>query len=126
MTETKRTCFVLMPFSVRPSELSLYDQDESHWIEVYDGLIAPALRKAEFSFERDDEDKQSRIITDQIWQKIETADLILADISSSNPNVFLELGWALRADKKFILMKDDITDFQFDTRSIYTTPTIIA
>jgi hypothetical protein len=52
--------------------------------------------------------------------KIENADLIVCDLSSNNPNVFLELAWALRADRPYILVKDDLTEYNFDLNSNYT------
>ena len=91
------SCFVMMPFSVREKDMDTYDGDQNHWLEVYEGLIRPAVKQAGLVPVRDDEDYSSRVVTDQIWSKIEHAEIILADISSSNPNVFLELGWALRA-----------------------------
>ncbi|HTE28474.1 hypothetical protein [Flavitalea sp.] len=113
-------CFVIMPFTVKPGDLEKYLNDTNHWIEVYDGLIVPALEKSGFKVQRDDDDLQSRLIVDNIWNKIEDADLVLCDLSSGNPNTFLELGWALRSDKKFILIKDDITSQYFDLNQYYT------
>lgn len=40
--------------------------------------------------------------------------MVLCDLSGNNPNVFLELGWALRADRPYVLIKDDETKFTFD------------
>ena len=60
---------------------------------------------------RDDENKGSGIINEHIFAKTEDSDLILCDMSSSNQNVFLEMGWAMRTDKPFVLIKDDLTSF---------------
>ena len=114
------TCFTIMPFSVREADLPKYAGDESHWDEVYAGLIVPAVERAGLRCVREDEDSQSRLITDNIWRKIESSDLILCDMSASNPNVFLELGWALRSDQRFVLIKDDLTPFYFDLQQFYT------
>ena len=35
-----------------------------------------------------------RILRDQILQRIETSDIVIADISDNNPNVLYELGYA--------------------------------
>ena len=80
----------------------------------------PGVEEAGLRCERDDEDASSRLITENIWRKIEEADVILCDLSAHNPNVYLELGWALRADKRFILIKDDVTHFNFDLNQFYT------
>lgn len=43
------------------------------------------------------------------------SDLIICDVSSKNPNVMFELGMRLAFDKPIILVKDDITDYSFDS-----------
>ena len=113
-------CFVIMPFTVRDSNLLKYSNDKNHWNEVYSGIIVPAIKKAGLRYERDDDDVASRLITENIWRKIEEADVILCDLSALNPNVHLELGWVLRADKKFVLIKDNMTHFNFDLNQYYT------
>ena len=121
MTEELDTkCFIIMPFSVTESDLSRYSGDKDHWTEVYRGLIAPAVRSAGLQCERSDDDIRTRLIADTVWRKIEDADVILCDLSANNPNVHLELGWALRADKRFVLMKDDLTHFNFDLGQFFT------
>jgi hypothetical protein len=109
-----------MPFTVRESDLGRYHDDANHWNEVYRGLILPAAHAANLECERDDEDSSSRLIAENIWRKIEAADVILCDLSAHNPNVYLELGWALRADQRFVLIKDDVTRFNFDLNQFFT------
>lgn len=113
-------CFTIMPFSVREADLARYGNDKSHWTEVYRGLIVPAAREAGVRCEREDDDVATRLIAENIWSKLEAADVVLCDLSAHNPNVYLELGWALRADKRFVLVKDDLTDFNFDLNQFYT------
>jgi hypothetical protein len=121
MSDTfKLRCFVVMPFSVREPDLDRYLNDPNHWHEVYEGLIRPSVKAAGLICERDDEDLSNRLIADNIWRKIEVADVILCDLSAANPNVLLELGWALRSDKRFVLIKDDLTPFNFDINQFYT------
>ncbi len=109
-----------MPFSVRKEHLDKYPTDPNHWDEVYKHLIKESADKAGFDCERDDDDQRSRFIGEDIWRKIEKADVILCDLSSDNPNVNLEMGWALRADKKFVLIKDEITSINFDLNQAFT------
>ncbi len=42
----------------------------------------------------DDVEHFTQTITKQIWEEIDNADLIIADITGGNPNVFYELGVA--------------------------------
>jgi hypothetical protein len=119
-SKPKKKCFTIMPFTVKEGDLERYYNDRNHWQEVYSGLIVPAVEKADLICERDDEDSSSRLITENIWRKVEEANVILCDLSANNPNVYLELGWALRADKRFVLIKDDLTNRHFDLNQYYT------
>lgn len=109
-----------MPFRVRDLDLPKYLNDSEHWREVYEGLIVPAIKDAGLQAERDDDDYTTRLVGEGIWSKIEQADLVLCDMSSHNPNVHLELGWAMRSDKKLVLIKDEVTTFNFDLNQYYT------
>ena len=119
-TADPKKCFVIMPFSLRREDVERYHSDQSHWDEVFEGLIIPATEHAGLLCERDDADTSSRLIADNIWRKIEASDIVLCDLSTNNPNVMLELGWALRADKRFVLIKDDLTEYSFDLNQFYT------
>jgi nucleoside 2-deoxyribosyltransferase len=68
-------------------------------------------------------------ITDQIVNAIETADLIVADLTGNNPNVMFELGYADRAGKEVVLLNQEIGATPFDIkdwRQSATTSTISA
>lgn len=41
-----------------------------------------------------------------LLRTIYDADIVLCDVSSHSPNVFLELGWAVGADKPFVVIRD--------------------
>jgi len=107
-----------MPFTVKEHDQPKYN-DPNHWNEGYEGLIFPAVTSAQMKCERDDKDIGSRLIVVNILRKIEEAYFILCDLSSSNPNVFFELGWALRGDKPYVLIKDDLTNYTFDLNQQY-------
>ena len=113
-------CFAIMPFTVRETDLPKYHNDPDHWREVYQGLIVPAITQSGLRAQRDDDDYSTRLVAEGVWSKIEQADLVLRDMSSHNPNVHLELGWAMRADKKIVLVKDEVTSFNFDLNQYYT------
>jgi|GEM_PF-3586585 hypothetical protein len=116
----KPVCFVIMPFKVRKQDMEKYYNDVDHWSEVYSGLICPAINEAGLHAQRDDDDYTSRLVGVGIWSKIEKADLVLCDMSAHNPNVHLELGWAMRSDKKIVFIKDELTEFNFDLNQYYT------
>ena len=55
-------------------------------------------------------------IVDQIWNGIRASDVIVADITGSNPNVFYEIGLAHALGKEVIVMSQD-SDAPFDLRA---------
>ncbi len=75
------TCFVMMPFG------AWFDR---YYAEIY----VPAIKEAGFEPVRADELFTTGSVVEQIWEQIEKAKLLLADLSGKNPNVFYELGLA--------------------------------
>jgi tetratricopeptide (TPR) repeat protein len=86
--------FVAMPFGTR--EVPSLDGGGAsfpvNFDELYEFVIAPALRDAGCEpFRADEEAGAGDIRTDMFFELV-TADLVVADISILNPNVFYELG----------------------------------
>ena len=80
--------FVVMPFGRKQgADGRWYDFDS-----IYHDLIRPALEAAGFeSFRADEESVSGDILTD-MFQELLLADLVIADLSIDNANVFYELG----------------------------------
>lgn len=80
--------FVVMPFGRKQGA-------EGRWYDfnaIYSDLIKPALEAAGFeSFRADEESVSGDILTD-MFQELLLADLVIADLSIDNANVFYELG----------------------------------
>jgi tetratricopeptide (TPR) repeat protein len=97
----KPRAFVVMPFGKRhPVEIqtkstqyeSKTDDQEVDFELVFNSLLKPALKDAGCdAFRADCETAAGDIRTDMFFELV-TADLVVADISISNPNVFYELG----------------------------------
>ena len=93
----KPRAFVVMPFGKKPfSEIPAKGQNSGDEIvdfdEIYKKLLKPALSEAGCDpFRADGEASAGDIRTDMFFELI-TADLVVADISINNPNVFYELG----------------------------------
>jgi len=92
--------FVVIPFGIKEAQAATQATEGSpqkpainiSFDEVYELLIAPALSKANcVPFRADKEPGAGDIRTDMYFELV-TADVILADISILNPNVFYELG----------------------------------
>ncbi|MCG3211170.1 MAG: hypothetical protein FOGNACKC_04808 [Anaerolineae bacterium] len=80
--------FVVMPFGRKQGS-------DGRWLDfdaIYRDLIRPALETAGFeSFRADEESVSGDILTD-MFQELLLADLVIADLSIDNANVFYELG----------------------------------
>ena len=99
------SCFVIMPFG-------------GYFDIYYSDIYVPAIEAAGLSPRRaDDLFRPSPIIHD-IWQMTRDAKLILADLSTKNPNVFYELGLAHALSKPAILVTETMQDVPFDLKAL--------
>ncbi len=80
-SDAKPTVFVAMPFA-----------DEM--LDVYQYGIERAVHAADFLCERADTDAFTGEILEWIKTRIRGAALVVADLSTANPNVYLEVGYA--------------------------------
>ena len=80
--------FVVMPFGIKEG----FDGMIINFNAIYQDLIKPALVQAGFEpFRADEETTTGDILTD-MFQELLLADLVIADLSIDNANVFYELG----------------------------------
>jgi hypothetical protein len=103
---SKTNVFVIMPF-----------KDE--FFEVYEMLKENFADDFVFAHAGDDVATQQNILKD-IIEMIYNADVIIADLTELNPNVFYELGIAHTLHKKVIAISQDISTLPFDIRSYRT------
>jgi tetratricopeptide (TPR) repeat protein len=92
---TRPHAFVVMPFGrKRGSDETLIDFNC-----IYTDLIRPALQQAGLNPFRADEEERAGDIRTDMFQELLLADLVVADLTIDNPNVWYELGvrHALRA-----------------------------
>lgn len=85
MAKEKKTCFVISPIGPIGSNIRIQSD------KVYNNLILQSIDKEKFDIERADLIDRSGIAMNMIFEKIERSDLIIADITDGNPNVFYEL-----------------------------------
>jgi O-acetyl-ADP-ribose deacetylase (regulator of RNase III) len=76
-----------MPYGTRPVENVELDFDA-----LFDEYIAPAARAAGFDVVRSDRESASGVIMPGLFRSIYEADLVIADLTYQNPNVYYELG----------------------------------
>lgn len=102
-SESKPLVFVAMPFDKK-----MYDV-------FYYGIKGP-VNDAGYLCERVDEAYFTGDIMDRVRTRIEEADIVIADLTSANPNVYLEVGYAWGCGKQTILLVQDDGDLKFDVR----------
>ncbi len=105
MSETipKPFVFVLMPFA-------------KDFDDVYQLGVKPACKNAGAYAERVDEQSFEGSITQRIYNQIAKADVIVADLTGRNPNVFYETGYAHALGKNVILITQNVDDIPFDLK----------
>ena len=91
----KLHAFVAMPFGVKKDSQG----SDIDFNRVYVELIKPALEAADLVVFRADQEQRAGDIRTDMFQELLIADLVLADLTLDNPNVWYELGarHALRA-----------------------------
>ena len=95
------TCFVIQPF------------DDGPFDKRYDDVFVPAISAANLEAYRVDQDPSASIPMEEVEKRIHEADVCLADISESNPNVWFELGFAIAAGKPVVLVCHEKPDRRF-------------
>ena len=93
VTEGQPRAFVVMQFA---------EPYNSLYVEV----IKPVAERAGFSAFRGDDVFRPGIILQDIVRSIVSADVIVAEITPANPNVFYELGYAHAIDKPTVLLAE--------------------
>ena len=88
---------------------------EEDFLDLYKGLKVNFKDDYEL-INAGDLDNQQNILQD-IVEGIFRADVIVADLTGLNPNVFYELGLAHAMDKKVIIITQDIDELPFDIKS---------
>jgi hypothetical protein len=80
---------------------------------VYEDHVKPILGK-HFLIQKADEIFSPGPIMEQIQKEIRSADLIIADVTEQNPNVYYEIGYAQALGKPIIFITQDISKVPFD------------
>ena len=104
----KQTCFIIMPLSMPDGLLSMYNDDSKHFIHILENLFVPIVDKCGFDVIKPIAEG-SEIIHSKIIDNLINADLVVCDISISNPNVFFELGIRTALNKQVCIVKDEKT-----------------
>jgi len=101
----EKCCFVIMPFG-------------GYFKGYYEEIYIPSIEAAGMKSTRADDLYRPGNIVNDIWNYTKSADIILADLTSKNPNVFYELGLAHAITKPAVLITASMEDVPFDLRSL--------
>lgn len=99
--EPQKTCFMIMPFG--------------GWFTPYwKSVFKPALHELQMNAERADDFYQPGSLLALLRSQIKSADVILADLTDRNPNVFYELGLAHESQIPVVMLTQNIQDVPSD------------
>ena len=105
----KPTAFVIMPFGEG------FDQ-------IYNLFLVETLSEAGYEVLRADDIRGCQNILKDIVHGIDASQLVVADLTDSNPNVYYELGLAHALGKPALLLTQDVNELPFDLRSYRVLP----
>ncbi len=104
--EVGDSCFVMMPFA---------EPHDGYYSSVYE----PAIKKAGLKpIRADHEIFGTGKIMDQVWSGINVSKVLVAELTTKNPNVFYELGLAHALNKPVVLVSSNEQDVPFDLHHI--------
>jgi len=108
-------CFIIMPITTPDSMIEKYRDGEEHFSHVLECLFFPGIEKAGYK-PISPKVKGSDLIHANIIKELETAEMVLCDMSCLNPNVFFEFGIRTALNKPMCIVKDEFTSkVPFDT-----------
>ena len=85
-----------------------------------DAIISPTLRSARYEPRRADTTLDQRAVMNDVIEGLQTANLVIADLTGRNANVFYELGIAHVLQKPVIILAQDKEDIPFDLSAYRT------
>jgi hypothetical protein len=99
-------CFVIQPF------------DGAEFDDLYREVLVPAINEAGLDPYRVDKDPHTDVLIDAIEEGIAESRVCLAEITTNNPNVWYELGYASALRKPVVMITQEkrVGNFPFDVR----------
>jgi len=107
-----RKCFFVSPIGEEGSEV----RKNANKLKNY--LILPVMQKLGIELIRADEEIHGGIITERIFEHLNKDDLVIADLTGKNPNVFLEVGYRMSTYLPMILISKKGEKRVFDVQHI--------
>lgn len=111
-SEDMKKCFVISPIGNEESET------RKHADKVFRHIIAPVCESTGFEPIRVDKLDRTDTITQTIIEALNSAELVIADITGHNPNVFYEMGYRASTGRPIIHLRSKSEDIPFDVAGI--------
>lgn len=109
-----KKCFVVSPIGDAGTDI------RKNADQLYQHIIKPVCEKCGFAAQRVDEFNTSNSITQEILDALNDYDLVIADLTGHNPNVFFEIGYRTKSQRPIIHLKRKDETIPFDVSSIRT------
>lgn len=106
--EKGRKCFVVCPIGNKASD------ERNRSDKLYRHIICPVCKEAGLEPIRVDRLNRPDSITENIIEHLSLDDVVIADITGKNPNVFYEIGYRMALKMPIILMREDGESIPFD------------
>ena len=108
-----KTCFVIMPFSKTES------CSQQIWTKIYEEMVKPAVTGSKLSFTCERAKPRTGNLIRDILNKLNSADVVIADLTDMNPNVFYELGVRHTLRNRTVLITQDMQHVPSDLQSYW-------
>lgn len=109
-----KKCFVVSPIGDAGTDI------RKNADQLYQHIIKPVCEKCGFIAQRVDEFNTSESITQEILDALNDYELVIADLTGHNPNVFFEIGYRTKSQKPIIHLKRKDEIIPFDVSAIST------
>jgi len=110
----KKICFIIAPIGDLGSDIRKRSDD------ILDYMIKPVTKEFGYETIRADEIPEPGIITSQVILQVKNADLVIADLTGKNPNVFYELAVRHSIGKPVIQIIKSTDSIPFDVLPMRT------
>lgn len=109
-----KKCFVVSPIGDAGTDI------RKNADQLYQHIIKPVCEKCGFIAQRVDEFNTSESITQEILDALNDYELVIADLTGHNSNVFFEIGYRTKSQKPIIHLKRKDEIIPFDVSAIRT------
>ncbi len=110
----KKKCFIIAPIGEEGSDT------RNRSDKVLKHIIRPAVKECNYEPIRADKIAEPGIITSQVIQRLLNDDLVIADLTEKNPNVYYELAVRHAVNKPFVQIIEEGESISFDIAGMRT------